>query len=197
MVTDPAPDTRGRMIAAAVELFVERGFHATTVDDIAARAGVTQRTFFRHFGDKEEVLFAEDTGMLDVLLGALRAAPPDEPVMDTARRALVALARHLQPHRAALQVRARIVESEDRLRARELIKLDRWRTRLYEAMRARGTGHETAAVSVGLAGACFEVAYRSWVSDRANATLVTRVDRALDEVTSLALDRRRAPAAAS
>ena len=55
-----APDTRERLRAAAMELFAERGFEATTVPDIVERAGVTRRTFFRHFGDKREVFFGDD-----------------------------------------------------------------------------------------------------------------------------------------
>jgi AcrR family transcriptional regulator len=52
------PDARGRLGQAAIELYVERGFDDTTVADIAERAGLTERTFFRHFADKREVLFA-------------------------------------------------------------------------------------------------------------------------------------------
>ena len=56
-----APDTRERLRAAALELFAERGFEATTIPDIVERAGVTRRTFFRHFGDKREVFFSGDS----------------------------------------------------------------------------------------------------------------------------------------
>ena len=55
-----APDTRERLRTASMELFAERGFDATTVPDIVERAGVTRRTFFRHFGDKREVFFGDD-----------------------------------------------------------------------------------------------------------------------------------------
>ena len=52
------PDARGRLERAAMELYIERGFEQTTVTEIARRAGLTQRTFFRHYADKREVLFA-------------------------------------------------------------------------------------------------------------------------------------------
>ena len=61
------PDARGRLVKAAMELYGERGFEQTTVAEIAERAGLTERTFFRHFADKREVLFAG--------AGALRGPP--------------------------------------------------------------------------------------------------------------------------
>ncbi len=64
-------DSRRRLVDAAIGLFAEHGFAATTVDEIAARAGVTARTFFRHFTDKEEVLFADDDALLPTLLAAI------------------------------------------------------------------------------------------------------------------------------
>src|SRR6202000_899156 len=68
------PDARGRLEQAAAELFAERGFDQTTVADIAARAGLTERTFFRHFADKREVLFSGQDAFQDVVVGAVAAA---------------------------------------------------------------------------------------------------------------------------
>ena len=74
-------------MAAGLELFAERGFERTTVDQIAAAAGISRRTFFRYFADKEELFFAEDERLLAVIDQTLDDAPGDEPVLDLARRA--------------------------------------------------------------------------------------------------------------
>ncbi len=75
------PDACGRLMAAALELYDERGFEQTTVADIAARAGVTERTFFRHFGDKREVLFDRENGLQAAAVAALAEAPADADAM--------------------------------------------------------------------------------------------------------------------
>src|SRR3712207_5341683 len=100
------PDgARQRLQDAALALFAERGYAAATVDDIAARAGVSQRTFFRHFRDKEEVLFGADDRLLGVLVGGVRSAPEGTGAPHLVRAALLALAHELQPDREALRVR--------------------------------------------------------------------------------------------
>jgi AcrR family transcriptional regulator len=172
-------DVRERLQEAALELFTERGYQVTTVDAIAERAGVTQRTFFRYFGDKGEVLFDDDGELLAVLVEAVTRAPPGEPVLQVVRRGLLALAAHMQPARDELRRRAAAIDAESDLRERELLKLDRWRARLIEALVDRGTSAAAAAVAVGASAACFEVAYRSWLGDRARTSLARRVDKAL------------------
>lgn len=188
---------RDRMRRAATELFAEHGYHATTVDQIAERSGVTQRTFFRHFGDKGEVLFDDDDDLLAVVLGAVAAAPRDEPVPATVRTGLLALARHLDPAREAMRARAAVIAGEDRLRERELLKLDRWRTRLHAALRARGVPDPEAGLAVGVGAVAFDVAYRAWVTDRARTGLPRRVERALDALADLLSDTAPAGNSAS
>ncbi|MEU4739554.1 TetR family transcriptional regulator, partial [Actinosynnema sp. NPDC023658] len=86
------PDARGRMVRAATELFAERGFEQTTAGDIAERAGVTERTFFRHFADKREVLFDGSKALERVACDAILAAPPDSAPLDAALAGVVAAA---------------------------------------------------------------------------------------------------------
>ena len=69
------PDSRGRLAQAAMELYGERGFDQTTVADIAERAGLTERTFFRHFTDKREVLFSGAQALQDLLVTTVVGAP--------------------------------------------------------------------------------------------------------------------------
>src|SRR5579875_4124931 len=86
------PNARQRLERAALELFVERGYDATTVAEIAERAGLTKSTFFRHFSDKREVLFGGQDRMTELFVGAARDAPPDATVVDCLAAALVAAA---------------------------------------------------------------------------------------------------------
>src|SRR4051794_20652779 len=83
-----AGDANGRLRAAAMQLYVERGFEETTVAEIAARAGVTARTFFRHFADKREVLFAGSSELQDRLVAALESAPAEATAMQAVAAAL-------------------------------------------------------------------------------------------------------------
>jgi AcrR family transcriptional regulator len=87
-------------VAAGLELFAERGFERTTVDQIAAAAGISRRTFFRYFADKEELFFAEDERLLQVVEDTLDGAPPGEPVLDLARRATGPWPRTARPTRS-------------------------------------------------------------------------------------------------
>src|SRR5947209_4223701 len=84
------PDARGRMIRAAMELFIERGFEQTTASDIAEHAGVTERTFFRHFLDKREVLFDASKAIERAAYDAILAAPADLSPLDAALAGIVA-----------------------------------------------------------------------------------------------------------
>ena len=76
------PNARGRLEKAALELYDERGFDATTVAEIAARAGLTERTFFRYFADKREVLFAGEGQLEAVFVDAIADAPADASLTD-------------------------------------------------------------------------------------------------------------------
>src|SRR5579872_3428426 len=93
------PDARGRLERAAMELFVERGFEPATVTEIARRAGLTQRTFFRHFADKREVLFAGSAALQEFMVSAVANAPDDAAPIDAVAAALEGAATLLQERR--------------------------------------------------------------------------------------------------
>src|SRR5579871_5039988 len=117
------PDARGRLMQAAIALYDERGYDATTVAEIAARAGLTERSFFRHFSDKREVLFGPPGEFEALVVGAAGAAPPELAPLDVAAEGLLAAASMLQQRREFARVRARIIASSPELRERELAKL--------------------------------------------------------------------------
>src|ERR1700721_4611160 len=101
------PNARGRLEQAALDLYVERGFEQTTVADIAERAGLTERTFFRHYANKREVLFGGSAMMQDELLRALDEVPPALPAIEAVRIAVETLATLMNGRRAYARERQR------------------------------------------------------------------------------------------
>ena len=127
--------TRLALARAAMRLFEERGFAATTVDDIAAAADVSRRTFFRYFTAKEEVFVVDPQGKLDALHVALADGPPDEPTITALRRGILALAAtYFDPD--LLQAEARVVYREPDLAAAALAYQVRWEDALAEEVAA-------------------------------------------------------------
>src|SRR5450631_4385197 len=116
------PDAQGRLAQAALELYVERGYEQTTVAEIASRAGLTERTFFRYFADKREVLFGGSGALQELLVSTVTDAPDSMPAIDAVAVGLDAMATLLQERREhSLRRQAAIVANAE-LRERELIK---------------------------------------------------------------------------
>lgn len=178
-------DSRDRLIEASLALFVERGYAAVTVDDIAAQAGVSARTFFRHFPDKEEVLFADDDELLPVLLTSIREGGPAGPAEQDMARALTTLAEHFQPQRRYLADRQRVIDAHVALSGRELSKQSRWQQAVMEALIARGYDVADADLLASIGFAVFRRALHSWLAEPAGADLVDRVRSALPRVRSV------------
>jgi AcrR family transcriptional regulator len=112
-------ERRDALVEAAYALFAEKGYAATTMDDVAARAGLSRRTAFRYFASKEDLVFPAHEERLASLV-ALLAPVEDERPFATVRRACLALARHYQDDRARLLAQARVLASEPALVGREL-----------------------------------------------------------------------------
>src|ERR1700678_875792 len=103
------PDARGRLMQAAMELYGERGFDNTTVAEIATRAGLTERTFFRHFADKREVLFAGAHLLEELLVDKVADAPDSVAPIDAVGTALEAAGALLQQRREYARQRQAII----------------------------------------------------------------------------------------
>src|SRR4029077_18746324 len=101
------PDARGRLVKAAMDLFQERGYGRTTVEGIAARAGLTERTFFRYFTDKSEVLFSGSKDLEKTLVDIVAKAPTEAAPFDVVAEAFVSAGANLQALRDLRHVRAR------------------------------------------------------------------------------------------
>src|SRR5271169_1589481 len=105
------PDARGRLEQAAMELFVERGFEQTTVTEIAARAGLTQRTFFRHYADKREVLFGGAQLLEELLVNTVAGAPESMTPIDAVAAAVAAVGAGMQERRDYSRQRQAVIDA--------------------------------------------------------------------------------------
>src|SRR5690349_15711382 len=141
------PDARGRLAQAALELFDERGFEQTTVEDIAARAGLTKRTFFRYFADKREVLFGGGTEFRDAVVRGLAGAPADAAPIEAVTAGLAAAGTLLEDRRAFARRRQRVIAANAELQERELVKLASVAAALSSGLRERGVEEPEASVT--------------------------------------------------
>ena len=180
------PDSRGRLEQAAFELYGERGFDRTTVAAIAERAGVTERTFFRHFADKREILFAGAGMLQDLLVAAVHDAPPDASPIEAVRLALAGAGAFFDGRREFSRHRQTIIVGSEELRERELIKLATLAAALADALRRRGVADPAAGLTGEVAIAIFRLSFESWVADDDAATLSERIIASFDELRVVA-----------
>lgn len=157
------PDARGRLVQAAMELYTERGFGHTTVAQIADRAGVTERTFFRYFADKREMLFGGSEHLQTLMVDAVTGAPTTASPLEAVGAALDAVGTIFVDldHSRARQL---VIDSDTSLQERELIKRERLATAVTEALRARGIGEPAASLTAHAGIGVFHVAFATWIA---------------------------------
>ena len=177
------PGASGRLQQAALELFSERGFENTTVAEIAERAGLTKRTFFRYFADKREVLFAGSELFVEGVVSSIAAQPETVAPLDAVAAGFKAFAAtNFEERRADALRRQRVIEANPELGEREMIKRASLAESIAAALRERGVG-EPAAALVSWAGvSIFWVSFARW-TDAANRTpLVELIDDGLEQL---------------
>jgi AcrR family transcriptional regulator len=179
------PNARGRLAQAALKLYGERGFEQTTAAEIAARAGLTERTFFRHFADKREVLFWGAAELQDRLVNAVVSAPESAAPIDAIAAALAAAAELFQGRREGSRQRQAIITANAELRERELIKLATLAAALAGALRSRGTGEPAASLAAEAGIGVFKVAFERWVGDSAPDDLALIMRESLDQLKTV------------
>jgi AcrR family transcriptional regulator len=178
-----------------MELYGERGFEQTTVAEIAKRAGLTERTFFRHFADKREVLFAGAEDLQELLVSTVADAPDSAGPLDAIATGLLAAAALLEKRRAFSWQRQAVIAANPELQERELIKLATLATALADTLRRRGVAEPAASLVAEAGIAVFKVAFGRW-HDEANRQDFPQLIRAsLDELKALTADVRPAPPA--
>ncbi|GAA2126288.1 TetR/AcrR family transcriptional regulator [Glycomyces algeriensis] len=182
------PNARGRLEEAALELYSERGFEQTTVAQIAERAGLTERTYFRHFADKREVLFGFPGQLHAGITEAVASAPADASALGAVEAALTAMGAVLQERREKARKRQAVIDENPELQERELIKMATMAALLTETLRARGIADSAAALAAETGIAVFKVAFERWIQGPDRLDLPTMIREALEELQSLAAD---------
>ncbi len=179
------PDARGRLEQAALALYGERGFEQTTVAEIARRAGLTERTFFRHFADKREVLFAGAGTLQEFLVSAVADAPDSVAPIDAVAAALGAAGALLQERREYARQRQAVIAANAELRERELIKLASLASALAGALRRRGISDPAASLSAEAGIAVFKIAFERWINETSQRDLPQLIRESLDELKAV------------
>ena len=175
---------RVRLQRAALELFGERGYERTTANEIAARAGVTERTFFRHFPDKREVLFDGEAVLRVALTASVAAAPAVLGTLETLFRAFRAVQPLLEGNRPYAKPRHDVIAATPALAERELAKLASLADALATALRARGVSDLRAVLAARTGMAAFGHATVAWLDDPSQG-LGERLDLVFRELKAL------------
>jgi AcrR family transcriptional regulator len=181
-----SPNARGRLEQAAYELFLADGYDQITVADIAKRAGLTERTFFRHYADKREVLFGGSSTLQDELLRALAELPPALPTIEAVRIAIEAMSALMHGRRAFSSERQRIIAAHADLQERELIKRATLTAALAQALQRRGVSQAAAALAADMGIGVFYVAFVHWLDDPADREIAEIVHEGFDQLKALA-----------
>lgn len=181
------PNASGRLQQAAIELYSARGFDQTTVAEIAARAGLTERTFFRHFADKREVLFWGEDTLHELLVVGVAAAPESASPIDAFAASLKPAVTSYFEHRPREQARQRnaVIAANTELCERELIKLSRLASGVADALRRRGVTEPAASLAAEAGVAVFKVAVARWVDGTDDRDLSQHIDESLAELKAL------------
>ncbi|GIG21344.1 TetR family transcriptional regulator [Cellulomonas chitinilytica] len=180
------PDAQNRLREAALSLFADGGYERTTVAEIARAAGVTERTFFRHFADKREVLFDGQARLQDAFVGAVTGADHDAAPLAVVAAALDAAAAHFPPERREFsRQRGRIIAANPGLQERELLKLATLTDAMTEAFRRRGLAEPAASLSAHTAVVTFHVAFTQWTAPDEQRSFVDLCRSATQELRAL------------
>ena len=179
------PGARDRLERAALDLFLERGFDQTTVPQITARAGLTTRTFFRHFADKREVLFAGEDEVPAIVADLIARAPASMGPMEVIMWGFQTIAPTMFQDRIDyLRKRRTVIDGNDGLRERELRKLANLSDSIASGFQARGVDDLHATLAAEMAVAVFKVAVRRWI-DRTDGDLLAIIAETIDALSAV------------
>ena len=158
-----APDAALRLEESAMQLFEQQGYAATTVRQITAHAGLTTRTFFRHFADKREVLFLRDREFPAVVRQSLVGLPAGLGPLELVREGLAAISPAFAAWREPVARRRAILAAEEQLRERELLKSARLSDAVFDALVERGVSGADARLLAPLSVLVFNAALDDWL----------------------------------
>jgi AcrR family transcriptional regulator len=179
------PNARGRLEQAALDLYVERGFEQTTTAEIARRAGLTERTFFRHFADKREVLFGGHNALQEYIVSAVASSPDSAAPIDCVIGALETVGAVFLDRREYFRQRQAVIDTNAELRERELIKLASLASTIADTLRGRGVGDLPASLAAEVGITVFKVAFERWINDASQADLSELIRKAFEELKAV------------
>ena len=187
------PGARERLQAAALELFATRGYEQTTAAEIAQAVGLTERTFFRNFGDKREVLFHGQDRFLQAFVDGVKEAPAEASPLELIASALQAAALIFPDERRPYsRTRQAVIDQNPALQERELHKLAGLAATVATALRERGVAEPTATLAAQSAASVFGIAFAQWIRDdesRSLADIASDVLRELRNLTGASVGR--------
>jgi AcrR family transcriptional regulator len=176
--------TAAELEAAAYRLFGERGFENVTVDDIAAEADVSRRTFFRYFASKEDVLLADHFVQLRRLREAMESRPDDEPIVAALRNALLSMSSDFEDRKELVVLRGRLMRDTPSLQARSLVHQKLWEEAMQDMVAERLGVDPVADLRPGVVSAAtlaaMRVAFTTWLSADCTGDLIALTKEALD-----------------
>ncbi|HEY1531212.1 MAG TPA: helix-turn-helix domain-containing protein [Galbitalea sp.] len=159
------PGAQERLNSAAMQLYASKGFEETTVAEIAEAAGLTERTFFRHFADKREVLFAGSELLEQQMVDGAKAAPENASPLEVVRAAVEASAAYFPADRRSYsRMRAEIINANPQLLERELRKMSTLSAALTRAMNDRGIEEPAATLAAQSGVTVFRVTFAAWIA---------------------------------
>jgi mycofactocin system transcriptional regulator len=182
----PPGTSRRALELIALRLFTEQGFDATTIEQIAAQAGVSKRTFFRYFGSKTSVLWSEFDAEVGSIRAALARVPDQVPMMDAIRQAVVAANHYRAQDVPELRMRMNLISSVPALAASAAVHYDAWERAIsdFAGDRVGQPADSLYPLAVGRATlAVCRAAYDRW-SARADADLTVYLDAALADLAA-------------
>jgi AcrR family transcriptional regulator len=180
------PGARERLQAAALELFATRGYEQTTAAEIAQAVGLTERTFYRHFADKREVLFLGQQQFDDGFRAGIDGAPPDAAPLAVVAAALRSAGAFFPDERRPFsRMRQGVIEANPSLQEREQHKLARLATTIGAGLRARGVDEPAATLAAQTGVTVFGIAFAQWIADGERRPLADIADGVLDELSAL------------
>ena len=183
------PDAQGRLKVAAFTLFVERGYAEVTVAEIADRAGLTKRTFFNHFADKRDVLFAGADALEASIVQHLVDADEDLDPLDAVVLALTLASQEMAQYGDSARARRDLIASSVELQERERVKMASLAAAIGETLEKRGVATRAATLTAHVALTVFDTAFDEWVDDPTR-DVDTLMQKALSDVRAVAAGPR-------
>jgi AcrR family transcriptional regulator len=179
------PNAAERLVAAAVELFAERGYDAVTIVEIAERAGLTKRTLFRHFSDKREILFHGQDSYRDLFAAAIRDTPAEGSPLEAIRAAATVFAAGFAyERREFLAKRQAVINDTPELQERDLLKAASLTAAMVTALTQRGVELVTAKLTANIGALALGDAFHDWLQPGNKESMATLSQRALQRFST-------------